>query len=52
LWLKYSIARLAAGLNFRQSTEYMHLKHGNASENTPREFIRGVLGCPSHSGRC
>jgi hypothetical protein len=29
----------------------MHLKHGNASSNTQRDFIRGVLGCPSRSGR-
>jgi hypothetical protein len=48
--LKYSIARLAAGLNFSQPPTTMLLKHGRAINNTPREFHRAVFGCPSYSG--
>jgi hypothetical protein len=29
----------------------MHLKLGNALENTQRDLDRDVFGCPLHSGR-
>jgi hypothetical protein len=29
----------------------MHLRHGNALENTQRELDRDVFGCPLRSGR-